>query len=246
MRDSIPPVNKTPREALLQYGESCAAFYDEIYGQINPNVLSALIELARGGPVLELGIATGRVALALAAREIEVSGIETSPAMISKLLEKPESSKVRVVQGDFAHTLLPDKFQLVFALVNTFFLLTSRLAQEQCLQNCARMLSNEGALLLECYKPLDAPSENGDGKLYRLSHIVETRNGPRRYEANLLYREPRELDEMARAAGLSLKARWSTWQKQPFAPGGLAHISLYGHRNETTISSQFGSLTICG
>lgn len=229
MRDSIPPVNKTPREVSLQYGESCAEFYDEIYGQVNPNVLSALIELARGGPVLELGIGTGRVALALASCGLEISGIEASPAMLSKLSAKPESSSIRVVQGDFANTLVENQFQLIIALVNTFFLLPSRLAQKQCLQNCARMLLKQGTLLLECYKPLGAALSNGNGKLYQVAHVVETSNGPRRYEANLLYREPHELDEMARAAGLSLKARWSTWRKQPFSLGGMAHISLYEH-----------------
>jgi 2-polyprenyl-3-methyl-5-hydroxy-6-metoxy-1,4-benzoquinol methylase len=40
------------------------------------------------GPVLKLGIATGRVALSLADRGIEVHGVDASPAMIAQLRNK--------------------------------------------------------------------------------------------------------------------------------------------------------------
>ena len=47
-----------------------------------------LSELAGPGPVLELGIGTGRVALPLAQRGYEVRGIDTSGAMVEQLRAK--------------------------------------------------------------------------------------------------------------------------------------------------------------
>ena len=52
------------------------------------SIADLLADLARGGPALELGIGTGRVALPLAARGVEVHGIDASEAMVAKLRAK--------------------------------------------------------------------------------------------------------------------------------------------------------------
>ena len=53
-----------------------------------PDVLEpaveCLAELAAGGPALEFAIGTGRVALPLARRGIDVHGIELSPDMVDR------------------------------------------------------------------------------------------------------------------------------------------------------------------
>jgi len=51
--------------------------------------VDTLERLAGGGRALELGIGTGRVALPLAARGVDVHGIEASEAMVAKLRAKP-------------------------------------------------------------------------------------------------------------------------------------------------------------
>jgi hypothetical protein len=42
------------------------------------------LAVAAGGPVLELAIGTGRVALPLAARGLAIEGVEGSPEMVTK------------------------------------------------------------------------------------------------------------------------------------------------------------------
>ncbi|MFN2587651.1 MAG: hypothetical protein ABR613_06005 [Actinomycetota bacterium] len=39
---------------------------------------------------------------------------------------------------------------------------------------------------------------------------------------------PSELDLMARIAGLRLKERWGSWQREPFTASSGSHVSVYG------------------
>ena len=48
-----------------KYGDSAASFYDQLYPTIELGLLVTLIGLAGSGPVLDLGIGTGRVAIPL-------------------------------------------------------------------------------------------------------------------------------------------------------------------------------------
>ena len=65
------------------YGEAMADVYDDWYAEVSDveGTVARIAELAAGGPVLELGIGTGRLALPLAAAGVEVHGIDASPAM---------------------------------------------------------------------------------------------------------------------------------------------------------------------
>ena len=61
-----------------------------------------LVELARGGPVLELGIGTGRFALPLVRAGLDVRGIDLSEPMVAKLRARPGGDAIPVVIGDLA------------------------------------------------------------------------------------------------------------------------------------------------
>ncbi|HEY1914179.1 MAG TPA: class I SAM-dependent methyltransferase, partial [Streptosporangiaceae bacterium] len=76
------------------FGEDVAASYDDGFeGHFDPAVIDvtagALAGLAGGGRALELAIGTGRVALPLAARGVDVHGIDLSRAMVARLRAKP-------------------------------------------------------------------------------------------------------------------------------------------------------------
>ena len=73
------------------YGDRIAAVYDDFYGF--PGETDVLVEglaaLAGPGPILELGIGTGRVALPLVARGLDVHGVDASEEMMARLCVKP-------------------------------------------------------------------------------------------------------------------------------------------------------------
>ena len=90
------------------FGESVAATYDGSSGVFAPGAVEAtagvLAGLAGGGRALELAIGTGRIALPLARRGVEVHGIELSRAMVARLRAKPGGEAIPVTIGDMATT----------------------------------------------------------------------------------------------------------------------------------------------
>lgn len=214
-------------DLTAEYGENCAEFYDEIYGSVGPEVLSRLQELSGGGRVLELGVGTGRVALPLAARGVDIRGIEASKSMVARLRQKPGGDHVEVVLGNFADGGIEGPFSLVFAVVSTFLLQRSLAEQQRCFKTVARLLTTGGVFLIENFEPSAAPN---DGQFYRTEQIVHTSIGPRAYHVQICYSSPQQLDEMARNAGLHLKDRWSNWRGQSYQSGEPLHVSLYESR----------------
>jgi SAM-dependent methyltransferase len=102
------------------YGERWADAYDDL----TPRFASAtdaeraadvLARLAGEGRALELAIGTGRIALPLAARGVEVTGIDASEAMIERLRGKPGADRIAVTVGDFADVAVDGPFRLVFS-----------------------------------------------------------------------------------------------------------------------------------
>ncbi len=76
------------------YGDRIADYYDEMVGQLFPaavteQAVSFLADLAGAGPVLELGIGTGRVAIPLTNRGVAVTGVDASEAMLARLRSRP-------------------------------------------------------------------------------------------------------------------------------------------------------------
>jgi ubiquinone/menaquinone biosynthesis C-methylase UbiE len=113
------------------YGEHVAGVYDDWYTDYDPAAIDFLAELARGGKALELGIGTGRIALPLAAKGVEVHGIDAAASMISRLQAKPGGERLTVTQGNFAEVPVDQKFSLIYIAFNTFFALTSQEEQVQ-------------------------------------------------------------------------------------------------------------------
>src|SRR5438874_2082361 len=69
------------------YGERWSPVFDDLAPDHPDTEASAdrLVTWASSGPVLELGIGTGRVALPVARSGVEVHGIDISPVMLAKL-----------------------------------------------------------------------------------------------------------------------------------------------------------------
>ena len=244
------------------YGDGVADTYDAWYGE-HPDTDAAvdrLAELARrtgSARVLELGIGTGRLALPLRARGVDVWGIDASSAMVEQLRTKSGGTDVPVVVGDMAQidlsTLTKDdgtRFGLVFVAINTFFNLTSADAQARCLQRVREVLEPGGLFVLEAFVPtVDRPTNLVEARTVALDHVVltATRHDPDAQMVECQYIEIREsgirlrpltiryapvaeLDAMAAAAGLTLVERSSDWRGTPFGDDAHAHVSVYGGR----------------
>ncbi|HWS46513.1 MAG TPA: class I SAM-dependent methyltransferase [Acidimicrobiia bacterium] len=234
------------------YGERIADVYDEWYNQLlaDPAAEAALLaDLAAGGRALELGIGTGRIALPLQARGVEVHGIEASPAMVERLRAKPGGDAIAVTIGDMADVGVDGRFELVFVVFNTFFMLTTQEDQVRCFRNVAARLAPGGCFLLHAFVPDTSLIEKGqslsvreasldrvrldatrfDAQQQRLdtTQVRITEQGVRLVHAKLRFAAPPELDLMAQLAGLTLDARYGGFDKEPFTDESAFHVSVY-------------------
>src|SRR4051812_36640151 len=156
------------------YGERVAGFYDGWYAAKSPTAAVAfLADLADGGPVLELGIGTGRIALALRERGVDVHGIDASPAMVAQLRDKPGGDVIDVAIGDFAAVDAPGgPYAVVYVAFNTFFALLTQAEQVRCFANVARVLRPGGRFVTELFVPDVSRFDRGQ----RTSTIITTMN----------------------------------------------------------------------
>jgi SAM-dependent methyltransferase len=211
--------------------------------------VDVLEQLAAGGPALELGIGTGRIALPLAARGIHVAGIDLSRAMVKRLRSKPGGRDIEVTIGDFASATVgaPGSFRLAYLVFNTILNLTTQDAQVACFENVARHLAPGGRFVIEVGVPELQRLPPGETVLPFLigetrwgfdeydvarqgltSHHFEiVRGRTERLAVPFRYVWPAELDLMARIAGMRLVDRWSGWDQAPFTSESRQHVSVW-------------------
>ena len=105
------------------------------------------------GPALELGIGTGRIALPLVERGVEVHGVDASEEMVAKLRAKPGGADIPVTMGDFAGVPVEGDYRLIYIPFNTFFGLLTQEDQVRCFRSAAAHLTPDGAFMLDAFVP---------------------------------------------------------------------------------------------
>ncbi|NUW44207.1 class I SAM-dependent DNA methyltransferase [Nonomuraea rhodomycinica] len=238
------------------YGRSIADIYDATARDLPTEAtVERLFRLAGGGPVLEFGIGTGRLALPLAARGLTVAGVDGSPEMVAELRRKPGGDRIPVAVGDFSVTRVEGRFALVALTTNTIFALPSQDAQVGCFRNAAAHLEPGGRFVVEAWVPdlsgfargpalrlLSLSEEAVTAEAARLAPATQmmyttrvrmTDEGLRLLPANHRYAWPAELDLMGRLAGMTLESRWADWEGAPFGDDSRAHVSVYRLTGET-------------
>src|SRR5436190_3737184 len=136
------------------FGADVAARYDETTAHLPVEaVVDVLVELAGDGPVLELGVGTGRIAVPLSRRGVRVHGIDVSPAMVAQLKAKPGADDIGVTIGDFATTRVGQTFRLAYLVYNTIENLTTQDEQVECFRNVAAHLEPGGCFVIEVEVP---------------------------------------------------------------------------------------------
>lgn len=235
------------------FDEPEAATYDEGSADMfAPEVLGPTIEflaeLAGDGQALELGIGTGRVALPLSARGVRVRGIDLSPAMVTRLKAKPGGDAVDVTIGDFATARVYGTFRLAYLVFNTINNLTTQDDQVACFQNVAAHLEPGGMFVIEVGVPDLQRLPRGEA--IRPFSVGPTRLGFDEYDVvnqglishhykivdgrlevfsiPFRYVWPSELDLMAKMAGMKLRERWASWNRDAFTSTSDSHISVWG------------------
>lgn len=234
------------------FDEPVASAYDDDEAEMfDPAVVGRtvdfLAELAGDRPALELAVGTGRIALALSQRDVRVSGIELSEAMVDRLRAKAGSDAVDVTIGDMTSTRVQGEFGVVYLVFSTIGNLVTQDDQVACFQNAAAHLAPGGCFVIEVGVPslqrlppgeVHQVFHHGDAHLgfdeidvvtQRMYSHHYTFEGStyRRNSVPFRYVWPSELDLMARIAGLRLRERWADWERRPFTAQSRSHVSVW-------------------
>lgn len=232
------------------FDESVAATYDDSPmsdPEITGPAAAFLAGLSGDGRALEFAIGTGRIALPLARRGVEVHGIELSRAMVARLREKEGGREIPVTIGDMASTRVKGCFSLVYLVFNTISNLTTQDAQVDCFRNAASHLKAGGRFVVEVGVPplqrlppgqtLVAFDRSGTHwgidefdvvtQRFASHHVTFDGDGCRRLSVPFRYAWPAEFDLMARLAGLTPDGRWAGWRREPFTSLSESHVSVW-------------------
>jgi len=234
------------------YGRMWAPYYDEMFPEVEDSVIDLLARHAGSPPrALELAVGSGRIALPLAARGVEVTGIDVSPEMVALLRDKPGGEALRVEMGNFGDVGIDDEFPLIYLTFNTIYGLLTQEAQVACFQNVADHLEPGGRFIIDCFVPdltrfdsyntrvgvssINSVDEHWlemtiyDPVNQRLSsHMTRYKDGETIVlPVQVRFAWPSELDLMARLAGLALEDRFGWYDLRPFTEQSKSHMSIY-------------------
>ncbi|MFD5695709.1 class I SAM-dependent methyltransferase [Streptomyces rubiginosohelvolus] len=229
----------------VAYSDALAGVYDDIYPSTPDldDIATYLLTLAApGASVLELGVGTGRVALPLAERGFDVTGVESSEGMLARLAEKDPERRITPVQGDFSGLDLGRSFDVVLAPFNVLCCAMAVDEQIALMHAMARHVTAEGHVVIETFDPSDYHVQKKNevntypigarGALIESVGVLPASqnmmlqstlfldgDAPKSATTVMRYVWPGELDLLGAIAGLELVGRYAGWREQPFDGG---------------------------
>ncbi len=176
------------------------AYYTATYEDRREDVLYYFAHAtAGGGPVLEIGVGNGRIALPIARGGVEIAGIDLSATMLADLraVLRNEPAEVRrrlsIKRADMRKFQLKRRFRSVYCTFNTALHLYTRQDVEQFLA-CARAhLLPDGELVMDLSMPIAADLARDPNRAYRAPRFRHPTAGVVRYEERFDYDPPTQI-----------------------------------------------------
>ena len=210
--------------------------YDQIAGIYDPWSRSVTEDigfyvdhaLASGGPVVELAVGTGRIAIPIAQAGVPVIGVDASPGMLAVARTAAESARVSELVdlrvGDLRKPPVPEEVPLVICPFRTLLHMTSEGDKLEALEAARDLLQPGGSFVFDVFAPSAEDIEETHGRWLEREPGIE---------------ELAMWDEGARTLSLSIRAEgaaatfdlhWlsSTEWLRLLDEAGLEVESLYG------------------
>jgi len=240
------------------YGDGFADVYDDWYADVTD--VDATVDRVHSlagpnGRVVELGVGTGRLALPMAAAGLRVVGVDSSDAMLARLIERDIGRTVETVTGDMVTDLPDGPFDVALVAYNTIFNLLDEGGQQRCFDAVAGRLRPGGAFVVEAFVPEPAlrsgvrsasssavavrsisvdqvvlsVSVDRPGEQCAEGQFVQfTESGGVRLRPwSIRWATPAQLDAMATQAGFVLADRSADMAGAPFTADSDQHVSIY-------------------
>lgn len=230
------------------YGDGFADVYNDWYGTItDAEATAAFVAACRAdGPVLELGVGSGRLVPALQAAGCTVIGLDASRSMLAQCPDELATIRADLAALPLRQTPFAGAAVCAF---NTLFNLPTAEAQLALLQQVASTLVARGALVIEAITGaalIDGPPQSvgvsrmtasdlvlsatlldTEAQTIQGQHVEITEAGVKMRPWLLRWTTPEQLDQLAAFAGLTLTERFADWDRSAFTPDSDKHISVY-------------------
>ncbi len=218
--------------------------YDEIARLYDPWSRSVVEDVAfyvdeavrSGGPVLELGVGTARIAIPIAAEGIQVIGVDLSEGMLAVARERAELAAVSVDlrQGDMRDPPVQGVFPLIVIPFRTLLHMETDADRRAALRTVGRLLAPGGRFVFDVFTPgaddiADTHArwverepgiwERADWDEEARTLILRVRGGDAESEMSLAWLSVPEWKELLRDEGFAVDAVYGWFDRRPWRGG---------------------------
>jgi SAM-dependent methyltransferase len=131
----------------------------------------ALAERA-DGPILELGVGSGRVAVPLTMAGWSVTGVDNDPAMLDRARTRSSATgpasagRLELIETDIAGLRLEGRFRMAFIALNSLLVFGDRAAQAAAVRTIAEHLEPGGLGVIDVWLPDADDLARYDGRIF--------------------------------------------------------------------------------
>jgi len=194
--------------------------------------------LASGGPVVELGVGTGRIALPTAMAGVRVIGVDSSAGMLAVCAERGREAGVDALLdlrvGDLRRPPVEETVPLVTCPFRAYLHLASDEDRLEALRAASALLEPGGRLVFDVFAPSREDVEETDGRwIEREPAIFEradwdldaqtltlsVRGAQGASTMTLWWLEPERWHALLAEAGFSVLACYGWFDRRPYAGG---------------------------
>ncbi len=138
--------------------DAIAELYDPWSRSVTEDVAFYVSEARRGGgPVVELGVGTGRIAVPVAAAGVRVIGVDSSPGMLALCRERAEAAGVASLLdlrlGDVREPPVDERVRLVICPFRSYLHLPTDADRLRALRAAYELLVPGGRLVFDVFAP---------------------------------------------------------------------------------------------
>jgi SAM-dependent methyltransferase len=149
--------------------DDIAPFYDPWSRSVTEDVGFYVDEaLASGGPVVELAVGTGRIAVPIARAGIDVIGVDSSPAMLSVARGAAEAAgvadRVDLRLGDLREPPVTERAPLVICPFRSLLHMETETEKLRALGAARALLEENGRFVFDVFSPSREDIEETDGR----------------------------------------------------------------------------------
>ena len=146
-----------------------AAFYDPWSRSVTEDVGFYVDEaLASGGPIVELAVGTGRIAVPVAQAGIDVVGVDSSPGMLTVARRAAEaagvSNRVELRLGDLREPPVTERVSLVICPFRSLLHMETEEEKLRALRAARELLEPSGRFVFDVFSPSREDIEETDGR----------------------------------------------------------------------------------